>query len=409
MFGWEPLPPFNAGGLGVACLGLSKSLASQGFDITFVLPKKVPLTADHMRIIFADENPELHVMDMLSAYTTSQQYKTLVKRYGWSGDLIDQVVFYGELAKKIAVKEEFDIIHAHDWLSFLAGIAAKAVSGKPLVVHVHATEFDRSGENINQQIYEIEKKGMEMADKVIAVSNFTKNIIVNRYGIDPNKIEVVWNGVETRSFRDTAHPELAQAIREMGCKLVLFVGRMTMQKGPDYFLTAAKKVLEYNPNVVFVMAGSGDMENQIIRQSVDLGISDKVLFTGFLRGAELDAIYRSADLFVMPSISEPFGITALESVTYGTPVLISKQSGVSETLHSALTVDFWDTDEMANKMLSVLGYDSLHECMSCEGLAEINKINWDQAASKCAAIYEQLLRLHKPPPQHDYSNQTIVI
>jgi len=263
-------------------------------------------------------------------------------------------------------------------------------------------------ERINQAIYAIEKMGMEAADKIIAVSNFTKNIIVSRYGIDQSKIEVVWNGVEQKNFRQTAHPELALAIAQLGCKLVLFVGRITRQKGPDYFLRAAKKVLEHNPNVVFVIAGSGDMENQIIRESVELGISDKVLFTGFLRGNELDAIYQSADLFVMPSVSEPFGLTALESVTHGTPVIVSKQSGVSETLHAALTVNFWDTDEMAEKMLAVLGYDSLHECMSCEGLGEVSKISWESAANKCTAIYQSLLHLGNEPTKADNNDNPLV-
>lgn len=394
MFGWE-LPPFNSGGLGVACLGLSQALIDKGVDITFVLPKKIEVSSTKVRIVFADLNPVEHVAELLSAYISPEKYESLSQRHGWGGNLISEVNFYGELAREIAKKEQFDVIHAHDWLSFMAGIEAKKISGKPLVVHVHATEFDRSGEKVNQQIYDIEKMGMEFADKVIAVSNFTKNIIVSRYGIHPNKVEVVWNGVEVNNFREQSHPELVELLVEMGCKMVLFVGRMTMQKGPDYFLEAAKKVLQYNPNVVFVVAGSGDMEGQIVRLAVDLGISDHVLFTGFLRGIELDAVYQAADLFVMPSVSEPFGITALESVTYGTPVIISKQSGVSEALHSALTVDFWDTDDMANKMLSVLGYDSLHECLSCDGMSEIGKINWDAAAGKCLAVYESLLHLKK--------------
>jgi glycogen(starch) synthase len=406
MFGWE-LPPFNSGGLGVASLGLSKALVGQGVEVTFVLPKKIDVASNFMKIIFADEHPQEHVAQLLNGYITSKKYSQMAKIYGWGGSLMDEVLFYGELARRIAKEQTFDVIHAHDWLCFPAGIEAKKVSGKPLVVHVHATEFDRSGEKINQAIFEIEKMGMEAADKIIAVSQFTKNIIISRYGINPDKVVVVWNGIETGNFRETAHPDIVQMVRQMNCKMVLFVGRVTMQKGPDYFVDAAWRVLQFNPNVVFVMAGSGDMENQIIRHAVDLGISDRVLFTGFLRGPELDAVYKGADLFVMPSVSEPFGITALESVTHGTPVLLSKQSGVSEALHNALTVDFWDTEEMANKMLSVLGYDSLHECLSCEAMREIPKINWDAAASKCFELYKSLYHLHEGQIQHDENGRVI--
>ncbi len=393
MFGWE-YPPFNSGGLGVACLGLSKALTQQGIEIAFVLPKKIDVSSPFMKIIFADNNPQ-SVEKIFSAYITSNQYAKLAVKYGWDNSLMDEVVKYGILAREIAKEENFDVIHAHDWLSFPAGIEAKKISGKPLIVHVHATEFDRSGEKINPQIYQIEKQGLEFADKIVAVSNYTKNKIVEKYGISPDKIEVVWNGIEPVVHQDASKPSLLKDVKDLGCKLVLFVGRITMQKGPDYFLEAAKRVLDYDKNVVFVISGSGDMENQIIRQSVELGISDKVLFTGFLRGDELDAVYNAADLFIMPSVSEPFGITALEAVNMGVPVIVSKQSGVSEALHACLRVDFWDIDEMTNKILSVLGHKSLQGCLRENGQQEIGKLSWNAAANKCVNLYEKLLNLHQ--------------
>lgn len=392
MFGWE-LPPHNSGGLGVACLGLAKALAAQGFDITFVLPKDTDAHYPFLKIISA--NTSARRSSFTSSYAMPQTYQ----RIGFSSspifyakNLFEEVYQYSLAAPALAKEESFDAIHAHDWLSFGAGLAAKEVSGKPLLVHVHATEFDRTGGNgVNQYVYDREKEAMEKADGIIAVSNYTKNMIVERYGIDPSKIRVVHNAIEPADIHRQINEKLS-AFKNQGVKIVVFVGRITLQKGPDYFLRAAKRVLEYNPDVMFIMAGSGDMEGKMVEESALLGISRSVLFTGFLRGEELAAVYEAADLFVMPSVSEPFGISALESLAHQTPVLISKQSGVSEMISHALKVDFWDTEEMANEILAVLDHDSLKECLRDNGLREVKKMSWQEAAQQCIEVYKEVMR-----------------
>ncbi len=401
MFGWE-FPPHNSGGLGVACHGLAKALAQNNTRITFVLPKKMSVSADFLKMVFADI-PSISVRPVdspLTAYITSREYSILQKRnihtlYGTG--LFEEVMRYALHARDIAKEEEFDVIHAHDWLSFPAGINAKKVSGKPLVVHVHATEFDRTGgNNANQQVYEIEREGMEYADKIIAVSQYTKNIIVSHYGINPQKIEVVHNGIDESDYETSSvAPEAIMRLKERGNNVVLFMGRITIQKGPDYFIRAAARVLLFEPDTYFLIAGSGDMEYQMIREAAACGISDHVLFTGFVRGNERAALYRAADVYVLPSVSEPFGITPLESLFYGTPVIISKQSGVSETLSHALKVDFWDTDETANKIISVLRNKPLHNQLKNYGSQESRMLTWHKAADKCLKIYNALI--HRTP------------
>ncbi|HEY4476781.1 MAG TPA: glycosyltransferase family 4 protein [Candidatus Paceibacterota bacterium] len=393
MFGWE-FPPHNSGGLGTACFGLTRALARDGATITFVLPKKVKAGADWLRMCFADL-PEVigrGIAANLYPYITSESYarerKGLPFVYGLN--LIEEVRRYGALAGEIAALESFDIIHAHDWLSFPAGIAAKRVSGKPLVVHVHATEFDRTGGNgVNEEVYGIEHAGMSAADAVVAVSQWTKNMIVRHYGIAPQKVTVIHNGIEASDYRPL--PNRLVALKQAGEKIVLFVGRITLQKGPDYFVRAAKRVLELEPKVYFIIAGSGDMEGQTLREAAALGIADRVIFTGFLRGPELDALYQSADLYVLPSVSEPFGITPLESLVNGTPVIISYQSGVAEVLRHALKVDFWDTEELANQIITVLRHPPLHRTLKQYGHEEVQKVTWTAAAQKCLGLYHSLL------------------
>jgi len=402
MFGWE-FPPFNSGGLGVACLGLTKALARRQAEIIFVLPRRLSLRADFLRFLFADTGDVTFrgIDTSLVPYLSSENYLKGFRNkrepgiYG--GNLFDEVRRYAERAKVIARRENFDLIHAHDWLSFLAGLEAKKISGRPLIVHLHATEFDRTGgHNVNQFVYEIERRGLQEADRVIAVSELTKKVAVEKYGIPPSKIEVVYNGIDSSgsSALAPASSNVFTELKEKGHQLVVFVGRITIQKGPDYFLRAAKKVSELKDGVVFVMAGAGDMMPKIIRETANLGIANKVFFAGFLRGEELASLYRAADLFVMPSISEPFGITPLEAIKEGTPVLISKQSGVSEVLVNALKVDFWDVDEIANKILAVLNYRSLPECLSSHSRKELPGINWDRAADNCLAIYGKVLASH---------------
>ncbi len=402
MFGWE-FPPHNSGGLGTACYGLTKGLKNNSVDVTFVLPRKVDVDADFIKFVYGDENIDLRVKkqyifnSLLQAYSTQDSYDSRLfvekekKPAIYGNNLFEEVERYGMVGGQIAEMEDFDLIHAHDWLTFKAALAAKKVSGKYLVVHIHATEFDRTGGNgVNQYVYDIERQGMQQADKVIAVSNYTKKKIIEHYGISPDKIEVVHNAIDFENYA----MEKLHALKKQN-KVVLFLGRLTLQKGPDYFVYTAKKVLEHYPDVIFVMAGSGDMEKYIIRKVADLGIAHKFIFTGFLRGQDQKVAYQMADLYVMPSVSEPFGITPLESLMQGTPVLISKQSGVSEVLDHCLKTDFWDVDDMANKIVSVLKYDELRRCLRDNSSVEVSKFSWNKPAKRCVDIYADLLKEKK--------------
>jgi glycogen synthase len=308
----------------------------------------------------------------------------------YAGDLFGEVQRYAQLATEIARAEDFDIVHAHDWMTYPAGLAVAAARNKPLVVHVHSTEFDRSGQHVDQRIYDIERRGMHGAFKVIAVSHLTKSLCVNNYGIDPDKVEVVHNAIELNG-NGNGHSEkdAEQYNIRADEKIVLFLGRITMQKGPEYFLAAAKKVLEVMENVKFVMAGSGDMVRRTIEMAAQMGIGHKVLFTGFLRGADVERVFKMADLYVMPSVSEPFGIAPLEAMSNDVPVIISKQSGVSEVLQHALKVDFWDVSEMANKIVAVLRHPPLSNTLRQHGAFEVKRLSWIDAARACAIVYEQ--------------------
>ncbi|MDX9911289.1 MAG: glycosyltransferase family 4 protein [Phycisphaerales bacterium] len=303
----------------------------------------------------------------------------------YGGDLFGDAHRYARLVARLAEREEFDIIHAHDWLTYPAGVEARRVSGKPLAVHVHATEFDRSGDHVHQGVYDIERWGMHAADKVIAVSQLTKEICSGRYGVPAGKIEVVYNGVDQNGGDVRGGTQI-----ESKDKIVLFLGRITMQKGPEYFIMAAKRVLEVMDNVKFVVAGSGDLALRMIEQAAQLGIGHKVLFTGFLRGKDVERVFSLADCYVMPSVSEPFGIAALEAMRSDVPTIISKQSGVSEVLTHALKVDFWDIDEMANKIVAVLRYAPLGATLREHGAMELRGLSWDGAAARCERVYSAM-------------------
>jgi glycogen synthase len=394
MFGWE-FPPFNSGGLGVACEGLSKALVSSGVDLTFVLPVKIPLSIPWCKLVFANEADVLSEKDikgLFAAYDSHSTSKT--SKYGLpefvSGSLMQRVKAYAEKAPAIARKNKHSIIHAHDWLTYPAGMAAKEASGKPLVVHVHATQFDQSaGDNINMEVYEIEKAGMQAADLVVAVSNRTRNRVIEKYGISPKKVKVVHNGVEFTKTDKNAIGGLSQ-IKKDGGKIVLFAGRITLQKGPDYFVYMAEKILKYEPNTYFVVSGSGDMEQSMIHDVSKRGMSNKFIFCGFLRGEELAAVYKIADIYVMPSVSEPFGILPLECMISDTPVLISKESGVSEVISCALKSHFWDIDDMADKVISVLRHKKLQSNLSIGGREEVKAIHWKKAAESLISLYNSL-------------------
>jgi len=409
MFGWE-FPPFNQGGLGTACHGLTKGLVNQGHAVTFVLPKAKDVDANtHVNLVVADnvsfDKSTIKVKEvdsLLHAYMDSTTYSEKFETYSnyshnkkpsaddiYGKDLFHEVSRFSQKAGVIAAFEDFEVIHAHDWMTYGAGIRAKQVSGKPLVVHVHATEFDRTGGNgVNQAVYDIERKGMHLADSIIAVSNYTKEMVVKHYGIPPDKVSVVHNSV---AFNDDSFAQNNDFKIKKHDKIVLFLGRITLQKGPDYFLQVAKMISENDDNVKFIVAGSGDMEGGMINKAAELGISDKVLFAGFLRGKEIDKAFSMADVYVMPSVSEPFGITPLEAIRNGTPCVISKQSGVSEVLRNCFKVDFWDTKKMADMVMGILKYDSLNHTMKENAIGEIKTFSWDKSAQNCAEVYQNTI------------------
>jgi len=319
--------------------------------------------------------PGLPAAELLSAASTH-----------YDGDLMTQVQKYARLALELAGHEDFDVIHAHDWMTFPAGQAVAAATGKPLVVHVHSTEFDRAGEDVHQQIYEIERTGMHAARRVVCVSYLTRGIATSRYGVDPDKVSVVYNAVVAA---DSDVTDIPQPIGQDE-KIVLFLGRLTMQKGPEYFLQAARKVIGRFDKVRFIIAGSGDMIDQCVKLAAEMHLGRYVTFTGFLRGDDVARVFKMADLYVMPSVSEPFGIAPLEAISHDVPVIISKQSGVSEILTHALKVDFWDVDEMANKILAVLRHDPLQKTLRHHGQIEVQKLSWMDSAKTVKDIYEEV-------------------
>jgi glycosyltransferase involved in cell wall biosynthesis len=303
----------------------------------------------------------------------------------YSGDLLGMADRYARFVVDATRGLDFDVIHAHDWLTYPAGLALQKLTGKPLLVHVHSTEFDRSGEHPHQQIYNIERRGMHGATRAIAVSMLTKNVCVNRYGVNASKIDVVYNGVDLNPADVGVQPIHSKD------KIVLYFGRITMQKGPEYFIQAAKKVLEYMDNVKFVVAGSGDQAQRMIEMAAAMGIGNKVLFTGFLRGKDIQKVFSIADLYVMPSVSEPFGIAPLEAMGNRVPVIISRTSGVGEILTNVLKCDFWDVDDMANKIVAVLRHPPLQRTLRDSGYFEVRGITWDGAAAKVDAVYERAM------------------
>lgn len=426
MFGWE-FPPHIAGGLGTACYGIVKGLAYNGVQTMFVMPSasgdedrsaadiinasEIPVEVSSTMNVddFLDKVQFVHIGTNMVPYLDPAEFHSLVEEdrkrqvrdfsihygqtYKFSGkygsNLMEEVARYAMVGGTIAMthKGDFDVIHAHDWLTYMAGIAAKRLSGKPLVVHVHATSFDRSSDNnIDTRVYDIEKRGMEAADRVITVSDLTRNIVITKYGIDPSKVVTVHNAVD---FSGRSEIQVDRGVKE---KVVTFLGRITFQKGPEYFIEAAAKVLKKCKNVRFVMAGSGDMMNRSIRQVARLGISDRFHFTGFLRGAEVQKMFALSDVYVMPSVSEPFGISPLEAMRSGVPSVISRQSGAAEVLKYAFKVDFWDVDAMADEIYALLQYPALADFASKYGYDEVNTLKWNNAAAKIKSVYESVIK-----------------
>lgn len=467
MLGWE-FPPFIAGGLGVACYGLTRALDQLGHRVTFILPRPVDRShTSHVTLLSPDSPPpvpnagrrsrpiavggdgvaggletadfahasfleipatfshpynsasphgpvsagstEIFTADALhgmSPEATGHSPASLVRTpsaapaspaqtgmhlgsgggagHGYGSDLFGDADRYARLCVSLTHGRAYDLIHAHDWLTYPAGVALSLVTGKPLVVHVHSTEFDRSGDNINQAVYDIERRGMHAAARVVAVSQLTKDICVRRYGVSAEKIDVIYNGID----RVEQDAPMGSDIEE-GDKVVLFLGRITMQKGPEYFISAAKRVLEKVENVKFVVAGSGDMALRMVELAAAMGIGHRVLFTGFLRGRDVDRVFKMADCYVMPSVSEPFGLAALEAIHHDVPVILSKTAGAAEVLTHVLKVDFWDTDEIANKIVAVLRHPPLSRTLREHGRVELRRLTWTGAAERCLASYRR--------------------
>ena len=424
MFGWE-FPPHIAGGLGTACYGIVKGLAYNGVETIFVMPSAsgdedgsvakiinasdvavdtVSETVDD----FLDKVRFVHIGSNMIPYADPEEFSSIVEderkrqvkdfrisygqKFKFSGkygaNLLEEVARYAMVGGTIALqhKDEFDVIHAHDWLTYYAGIAAHELTGKPLVAHVHATSFDRgSADNIDTRVFAIEKRGMAAADKVVAVSDLTRNICINKYGVPPEKVVTVHNAVD---FSGRENLVVERGVKE---KVVTFLGRITFQKGPEYFIEAAAKVLKRTKNVRFVMAGSGDMMNRAIRQVARLGISDRFHFTGFLRGADVQKMFALSDVYIRPSVSEPFGISPLEAMRTGVPSIISHQSGAAEVLKYAFKVDFWDVDAMANDIYALLNYPALASFAAKEGYDEVNDLKWNGATAKLKKVYESVI------------------
>ena len=337
------------------------------------------------RIVFIIDNQEIevHVPSLLRQSSEEKTKFSFSGSYGYS--LITEVSNYALIAAELAKNVDFDLIHAHDWLTFPSGVAAKQMSGKPLVVHVHATEFDRSGEHVNQVVYDIERYGIQNADLIVTVSNLTRETVINKYGASPDKVFVVHNGVLPKEEVEQLY---TKKVKE---KIVTFLGRITYQKGPEYFIEAAYKVLQKTQDVKFVMAGSGDMLYKMIKRAAELRIADKFHFTNFLKGNDVDHMFSISDVYVMPSVSEPFGISPLEAMRSNVPVIISKQSGVAEVLNHAIKVDFWDIDAIADSIYGLISYDGLSKMFRRLGKHEVENIKWDNAASKIRDLYSNLL------------------
>lgn len=383
MLGWE-LPPHNSGGLGVACLELTRALAASGADIEFVLPYYSGEGFGHMRVTSVFRKPQ-DAAPLLNVYDSPKYTKSKAR------GTVAHASAFEDTVSSIAAEGEFDIIHAHDWLTFRAALRAKWQSGKPLVVHIHSIERDRAGGSQGSpMVREIEAETMLLADKVIAVSEHTKAAIVDDYGIPADKIAVVYNSINPDDFEplNEANDYLyIEVMRAAGWKVMTYVGRLTIQKGLAQLLASSAEAMKRVPKTILLLVGSGEQRDELIALAADLGIADRIFFADFQRGKRLRDAFKLADLFVMPSVSEPFGLVALEAAGYQAPVLTSKQSGVSEIFKNCLKVDYWDTDEMANKMVGVLRQPPLGQELRLNALLELEKLSWDQSAHQVLDIY----------------------
>mgnify|MGYP000242316391 FL=1 len=413
MFGWE-FPPHILGGLGTASYGLTKGMWECGdMDITFVIPKPFGDEERHFANIIGASQTPIAWRDVSREYVENRIGKVMdpdlyfrlrdhiyadfnymrtndlgcIEFSGrYPDNLLEEINNYSIVAGVIARTIPCDVIHSHDWLTYPAGIHAKQVTGKPLVIHVHATDYDRSRGNVNPTVFAIERDGMNQADHIITVSNLTRQTVIEKYGIDPAKVTTVHNAVTPLS-----EEYLNVQVEKPKDKIVTFLGRITMQKGPEYFVETAAKVLKNNHNVRFVMAGSGDMMDKMINLAAERGIADRFHFPGFQKGKQVYEMLKASDVYVMPSVSEPFGISPLEAMQMGVPSIISKQSGCAEILNNVIKTDYWDVDAMADAIYSIVTYPAMHRQLSEDGLAEVNQITWDKAGRKVIDIYNKVL------------------
>jgi glycogen synthase len=393
MLGWE-LPPFNSGGLGVACYQMCKHLARRKAEIDFVLPYQTEGDLDFMRVLPALPTTGQQFINLSGAYDGFCYTCVSANcEHAYPADLRGQQLRYTRFVEQLVDQESYDVIHAHDWLTFEAGMRAKQLTGKPLVAHVHATEFDRAGSHAgNELVHQIEYSALMMADAIIAVSQFTKDLIAQRYKIPADKIEVVHNAIDPSEF-GTLDPHNAyrylEEMKKLGYKVVVSLGRLSLQKGINHLLAAAKRVKEKDGKVLFLIVGDGEMRNELIEKAAEYGVAHNVVFTGFLRGKQWRDAYAIGDIFVMPSVSEPFGLSALEAAGYHNAVLLSRQCGVGEVLRSTMQFDFWDVDRLANAILAIAEHHSLQDTLADGALREVSGITWDVAASKFETLYNR--------------------
>lgn len=415
MFGWE-FPPHILGGLGTASYGLTKGMSMQeDMQITFCIPKpwgdedqsfsKI-IGMNSTPVVWKDVNWD-YVNSRVGGYMNPQDYYDLrdniyadfnylhtndlgcIEFSGkYPDNLQEEINNYSIVAGVIARQQQFDIIHSHDWLTYPAGIHAKQVSGKPLVIHVHATDFDRSRGNVNPTVYSIEKNGMDHADHIMCVSELTRQTVIHKYHQDPKKVSTVHNAVSPLSD-EIMNIEPKKNAKE---KIVTFLGRITMQKGPEYFVEAAAMVLHRTKNIRFVMAGNGDMMNQMIRLVAERGIADRFHFPGFMKGKQVYEVLKASDVYIMPSVSEPFGISPLEAMQVSVPTIISKQSGCAEILNNCIKTDYWDIHAMADAIYSICRYPAMYDYLKTEGKREVDEIKWENVGYKVRSIYDRVLK-----------------
>lgn len=396
MLGWE-LPPHNSGGLGVACLNMAHALADQGVDIDFV----VPYTAEHphtefMHVLHATNLDPIHRYGG-GSYASLSIHQNIIPTIDHPDMVSIRTVqkSYQDFVDEYLMEFKPDLIHAHDWLTYEAGILAKKNYGIPLVAHVHATEYDRAGSHEgNPLIHEIEREGLMMADKIIAVSDLTRHIIHDKYDIPFNKIDVIYNSLDEGYYTDYKYDDsmykYATSLKEEGYTIVSTVGRFTVQKGLDFLMNAARKAIDKDSKLLFIFAGDGEEKNRLIAKAATLGISKNVVFTGFIRGKKLRDIYSLSDIFVMSSVSEPFGLTALEAAYHGDALILTNQSGVSEVIWSAMKYDFWDEDKLADEIIAIANHSPLKKTLQQNIESEYSQISWAKVAKKCQTIYNNV-------------------